>query len=140
MSIIKSIEVNHFNSIRDRGWDKTYWGIDLHSTVIIPNYVSGNIPKDFYPLAKECMQMLSNRPDVCLIMWTCSHPHEVEQYITFFEENDIRFDHINGNPEVITDYGGYGYYEQKPYMNVLLDDKAGFDPETDWELIINMMK
>jgi hypothetical protein len=28
-----------------------------------------------------------------------------------------------------------GYFEDKPYMNVLLDDKAGFCPEFDWFMI-----
>ena len=29
----------------------------------------------------------------------------------------------------------HGYFEDKPYMNILLEDKAGFDSETDWYII-----
>jgi len=131
--VIRSIEVNHFQGMENKGWDKTYWFFDLHSTVIKPNYEYGNIPKEFYPHAKEVLQMLSDRDDVCMAIYTCSHPHEVEQYKAYFEEQGIKFQFVNKNPEVTSVEGGYGYYEDKPYMNVLFEDKAGFDPEHEWE-------
>jgi len=139
MSILRAIEINHFKLKEERGWDKTYWAVDLHGTVIKPNYQAGNIPKDFYPFAKEVLQRLSKLEDVCLIMYTCSHPHEQDQYLAFFEENGIHFDYVNGNPEVETDEGGYGYYEDKPYMNVLFEDKAGFDALTEWKPVWDLL-
>jgi len=33
-----------------------------------------------------------------------------------------------------------GYYDKKPYFNVLLDDKAGFDPATEWPAILKWIK
>ena len=131
--VVRSIELNHFQGMEKKGWDKTYWLFDLHSTVIKPNYEYGNIPREFYPHAKEVLQMLSERDDVCMAIYTCSHPHEVEQYKVYFEEHGIKFEFVNKNPEVKTEEGGYGYYEDKPYMNVLFEDKAGFDPENEWE-------
>lgn len=131
--VVRSIEINHFQAIERKGWNKTYWFFDLHSTVIKPNYEYGNIPKEFYPHAKEVLQMLSERDDVCMAIYTCSHPHEVAQYREYFEEHGIKFEFVNRNPEVKTEEGGYGYYEDKPYMNVLFEDKAGFDAETEWE-------
>ena len=130
--ITRSIEINHFGAIEKKGWDKTYWFFDLHSTVIKPNYQAGNIPKEFYPHAKEVLQMLSERDDVCMCIYTCSHPHEVEQYVAYFKECGINFEFVNKNPEVKTVEGGYGYYADKPYMNVLFEDKAGFDPDHEW--------
>ena len=47
------------------------------------------------------------------------------------ESSDFKW--INKNPEVVTDKGGYGYYEDKPYFNVLFEDKASFNPNTEWE-------
>jgi hypothetical protein len=43
--------------------------------------------------------------------------------------------YINENPEISDDKGAFGCYDKKPYYNVLLDDKASFNPETDWKPI-----
>lgn len=134
MSIIKAIEVNHFGSLKKHtSWDFVYYALDLHGTVLIPNYEAGNIPKEFYPYAKEVLLMLSDRDDVVMFMYTCSHPHEREEYVEYFKELGIDFKWVNENPEVLTQNNGYGHYDDKPYFNVLLEDKAGFDPLEDWE-------
>lgn len=140
MSILNAILKNHFDYKEKRGWDKTYWFFDIHGTILKPNYTYGNTPKDFYPYAKETLQYLSKLPDVCMILYTCSHPHEIEEYIKLFEENDIKFEYVNDNPEVVTDVNGYGCYDKKPYVNVLFEDKAGFDPETEWKLVLLLMR
>lgn len=137
--IIRAIEINHFEGIFKKGWDKTYWFFDLHSTIIKPNYEYGNIPTEFYPFAKEVLQLISKRDDISMGIYTCSHPHEVEEYIEYFTCNDIHFQFINKNPEIKTVEGSYGYYKDKPYMNVLFEDKAGFDPDHDWEEVLNYL-
>ena len=137
--IIRALE-NAFSLMKERGWDRIYFAIDLHGTVVKPNYSADEIPKEFYPDSKQVLQELSKRDDIALIMYTCSHPNEIIKYMEFFQENDIIFDHVNENPEVKTDYNGYGNYEKKPYMSVLMDDKAGFDGETDWGLIKEYFK
>jgi hypothetical protein len=139
MSILKSIEVNHFGNKIKRGWDKTYWFLDIHGTILKPNYEYGNIPTEFYPYAKETLQYLTTLEDVVMVLYTCSHPHEIEQYIEFFKQNNIEFKYINENPEVKTQVDGYGCYDKKPYINVLFEDKCGFDPETEWEGVIPFM-
>lgn len=140
MGITHSININHFAYKEKRGWDKTYWFFDIHSTILKPNYQAGNIPKEFYPHAKETMRLISKLPDICMVLYTCSHPHEIEQYLEFFKENDIHFQYVNENPEVITDLNGYGCYDKKPYINVLFEDKAGFDPETEWLEVLALLK
>ena len=140
MGIIKSIQVNHFEYKVKRGWDKTYWFFDIHGTILKPNYTYGNTPKDFYPYAKETLQYISQLTDVCMIIYTCSHPHEIDQYVKLFESCGIKFQYINENPEIPTDINGYGCYDKKPYMNVLFEDKAGFDPLTEWEEVLSFMK
>lgn len=136
--IVKAFD-NAFLDMERKNWDKIYVFVDLHSTVIKPNYKYGEIPKEFYPLAQETLELLSKQKDVCLIMYTCSHPNEIQEYLTFFIENNIDFKYVNKNPEVSTSEGGYGYYEDKPYMNILLDDKAGFDAESDWNEIMRFI-
>lgn len=116
-----------------KGWSYTYWFFDIHETIIVPNYEPGNIPKEFYPDAKETLQMISKRSDIKLHLYTCSWPNEVEQYDAYFRENDIYFDFLeSNNPEVTNE--ALGYYDNKPYFNVLAEDKAGFDP-SHWKYI-----
>ena len=71
-------------------------------------------------------------------MYTCSHPHERQQYVEYFKTNGIHFNYINHNPEVESE--GYGYYEDKPYFNVLFEDKSGFDAHNDWEKVLEVLK
>jgi hypothetical protein len=47
----------------------------------------------------------------------------------------LHLEYVNDNPEVTTE--GYGCYDYKPYMNVLFEDKAGFD--TDWLGVLELM-
>jgi hypothetical protein len=139
MSVTRAIKINHFEYKVKRNWDRTFWGFDIHGTILKPNYQYGNTPDEFYPMAKETLQYLSKLPDVVMFLYTCSHPHEVEEYVKLFESNDIHFKYVNENPEILTDPKGYGNYDKKPYMNVLFEDKAGFDPETEWSEVYDLM-
>jgi hypothetical protein len=113
-----------------KGWRKTYWAIDIHGTILKPTYEKGVLSTEFYPIAKEVLQTLTKDPKVSLILYTCSYPEEISDYLRFFRSHGIRFNYVNENPEI--NEGAYGYYDRKFYYNVLLDDKAGFDPERDW--------
>ncbi len=125
--------IKAFQRKKDRNWDKTYWGFDIHETIILPNWSEVDIPITFYPHAKEVLQLISAKKDIICILFTCSHPNEIKVYEKLFKENDIHFDYVNENPEV---HGvKYGYYEKKPYFNVLFEDKAGFDPLEDWQKV-----
>lgn len=131
MSIVKAID-RAFKNKEKRGWNKIYFYFDIHETILYPDY--NNIdPLRFYPYAKEVLQHLSAREDVAIGLFTCSYPKEIERYMKFFAENDIVFEFANKNPDVKNTT--YGYYEDKPYFNVLFEDKAGFDAETDWILV-----
>lgn len=66
-----------------KGWEKTYWAFDIHETIIVPNWQAGNIPRNFYPYAREALQIITNRKDVVMILYTCSHPHEIEEYLSY---------------------------------------------------------
>lgn len=116
-----------------RNWDTIYWAIDIHDTCVVANYKSGDIPTEFFPYAKKVLQRLSKRTDTKLFLYTCSHPHEIEQYFAFFNEHKIKFHWCNENPEAVNT--AYGFFDKKPYSQILLDDKAGFDPFEDWKNI-----
>ena len=83
------------------------------------------------------MKYLSKRSDICLILNTCSHPHEIEKYLEFFKARDIHFKYVNENPEVPNN--ALGCYDDKFYFNILLEDKAGFI-ESDWYVIYTFFK
>jgi len=136
MSIIKAIN-KAFDIKEQRGWDRLYFAVDLHGTVFHSTHSNDGITVDFYPLAKEVLQMLAKRNDIILIMYTCSKPSDIEKYDVLFRENNIIFDYFNRNPEVETKDGNYGHFDSKFYFNVLLEDKAGFDPMSDWEEVMN---
>ncbi|MBK7653117.1 MAG: hypothetical protein IPJ20_23605 [Flammeovirgaceae bacterium] len=115
---------------KEKQWRKTYWAFDIHGTILKPNFKQYEITKEFYPHAKEVLQLISKQKDIVKILYTCSYPNEIEQYVSYFNANGIHFDYVNENPDVAD--GSYGYYKEKFYFNVLMDDKAGFDGETDW--------
>lgn len=130
--ITRAIE-NAFRYARERGWERTYWAFDIHGTMIFPNYSEAEVPTEFYPCAREVLQAISRRHDIVRILFTCSHPEQIMKYQEYFRANEIYFDYVNENPEVPSN--AYGCYEFKPYFNVLFEDKAGFDPHTDWQRV-----
>jgi hypothetical protein len=136
MSIVKAID-RAFKNKEKRGWDKIFFYFDIHETILYPDY-NNTDPRKFYPYAKEILQYLSKREDIGIGLFTCSYPQEIRNYKKFFEENGIIFKYANKNPDV-TDTT-YGYYEDKPYFNVLFEDKAGFDAETDWLKVKNYLE
>lgn len=125
-----------------RKWDTLYWQIDVHGTIIVPNWDKDTLPLDTYPLALTALSRIQKFKPMrnVLILSTSSHPKEIGEYMLFFEGHGIKFDYINENPEVATEKGDFGYYEDKYYFNVMLEDKAGFDPYEDWGAIITLLE
>jgi len=118
-------------------WYETYWAFDLHGTIIKPTYKGTEVI--YYPHAKETLQILTKRPDIKMILWTSSFPNEIKEYIDRFEKDGIHFDAVNENPGISSKNGNFGYYENKFYFNVLFDDKAGFDPNTEWYQVLDFL-
>lgn len=130
--ITKYIE-KMFNDSFKKEYFETYWAIDLHGTVLIPNYRKDKLEADFYPWAKKTLQLMSKRPDIIMIIYSSSYPDELEYYQKIFKENDIEFKYVNENPDIDTVKGNFGYYEKKFYHNVLIDNHAGFDATIEWK-------
>lgn len=70
-------------------------------------------------------------------MWTCSHPDEVAELTKLFSQNNIYFNYDITKPDVPNT--AYGNYDTKPYYNILLDDKAGFNQD-EWPLVLKEFK
>ena len=135
--MVKRLMNKVFTKAESNQWDRIYWAFDLHETIIKPNWTREELPLNFYPYAKEALQMISNNPMVVMIMYTCSHPFEISRYLEFFEHHDIHFNYVNENPEVSNQR--YGCYDKKPYFNLLFEDKAGFEAENDWKIVIESL-
>lgn len=131
MSIIRAIEKTFINA-KKRNWDQIYFYFDIHETILYPDYNNTDALK-FYEHAKEVLQYLSTQKDITMALYTCSYPKEIERYVEFFKSHGIAFKYVNRNPDAKNTL--YGFYEDKPYFNVLFEDKAGFDAEKDWSLV-----
>jgi hypothetical protein len=86
MSVIRAIQQSYLDKER-KGFDKLYYFFDIHGTILKPNYEFGNTPKDFYPNSIEVLQFISKIPDICMIIYTCSHPKEIEEYLSNLDSN-----------------------------------------------------
>lgn len=125
-----------FVRMKEKNWEKIYVAVDIHDTILRACY-DDEETYDYFPLAKDALQAMSVRKDICLILWSSCHREKLAEYAQHFLDDGIWFDYINENPEV--DNTRLQNFDEKLYMNVGLDDKFGFEPETDWEAICQIL-
>jgi len=115
-----------------REWDTIYVAVDWHDTMMPSTYSNDKYGKyKLYPQAEEVLKWMSDNGNIRLILYTSSHGDQKADFIhNMHHLYGIDFEYHNGNPEV--ENSKFGCFDEKFYFNVLLDDKAGFDPETDW--------
>ena len=130
-NIEKSYELKNIKK-----WEKVFWMIDVHDT-IFPGYYMKNQLLNFFPHSKDVLQFLTKQDDACLILYTCSYEHEINKMLSHFEKNNIHFEFTNKNEHVSNT--SFGCYTKKPYFNILLEDKAGFE-SSDWIKIKNTLE
>lgn len=137
--LLKWIE-KMFKHAEKHQWYETYWAFDIHGVISKPDYRREKKEILYYPYAKETLQLLSQRDDIVMFLFTSSYPEEIQKYLKTFEEDGIKFKYVNENPEISSEKGSFGYYYKKPYYNVLLEDKSGFLPFKDWKQIFKYFK
>jgi hypothetical protein len=129
---IRQVIKKTFESKQAKGWDLLYVLLDVHG-VILPS--SWHKVNEFKFVTEDCIEVLqwfSKRNDFRIILWTSSYPTETNPLVKWLAEFEINIDYVNGNPnEPNNTYADFSF---KPYYNILLDDKAGFEP-TDWKAI-----
>jgi hypothetical protein len=131
MSIAKAIE-RAYKVARDRRWDTIYWAVDLHGVCMTSNYESG-VHEFISQEAVDTLRFLSLLPETKIILWSSVHEDQKVPIINTFEDQGIMVHHFNRNPyEANT---ATGCFDEKFYFSILLDDKAGFDPQTDWAVV-----
>ena len=122
--MFKNLLEKQYLRLAEQEWESLYFVVDVHGVILKPDIAKR--ADEFYPLAKETLQMLSDRDDVILIMWTASKEEDRKKYLDFFAESGIVFKYCNENPE-IPELTTWGDYRTKMYTNVGLDDKFLFE-------------
>jgi hypothetical protein len=133
-AIFKAVK-NAYERAAREGWGTIYWAVDLHDTVIMPSYQPGIIGQS-YPFALDTLYWLLSFPETGIILWSSMSKEELARHRSvLFEgvaDHEVRV-FLNENPDIGATR--YANFDQKMYFNMLLDDKAGFDHTTDWQLI-----
>ena len=135
MNIEKSFDAA-FKRMKEHNWEKIYVLVDIHDTVFEACYHEKEEYK-WYSFAKEALEIMSHAQQISLILWTSTYENVINDYVEYFKTNGIRFDYINRNTE--TENTLLSCFDEKTYFNVGIDDKFGFEPETDWEIIYNYL-
>ena len=136
-AIVRAFE-NAFELKEERGWDHIYVFIDIHKTIFKPTYGEKEEKFNYYEDARTALRMLSKRKDVVLGLYTCSYPSEIAKYLDKLAEDGIEFQLVNKND--MEKNTKYACFDEKPYFNVLLDDKAGFEPDVEWYRIVRYLR
>lgn len=136
MSITTAFK-NAFERKIEKNWDKIFVLVDIHDTILKACYEQAEC-YEYFPMAKEALQELSSRHDICLILWSSCYPEKLDSYVDRFSNDGITFDYVNRNPEVVNT--SLACFDDKLYFNVGIDDKFGFDAETDWAEVMEVLK
>ncbi len=136
MSITTAFK-NAFERKIEKNWDKIFVLVDIHDTILKACYEQAEC-YEYFPMAKEALQELSFRQDICLILWSSCYPEKLDSYLDRFRNDGIAFDYVNRNPEVVNT--SLACFDDKLYFNVGIDDKFGFDAETDWAEVMDVLK
>jgi hypothetical protein len=116
-------------------WDTLYVLLDLHGPVIL-----SHSHDTFQFITEDCIEVLrwfSKRKDFRIILWTSSYVSEIEDIIKWLSIYEIDVDYVNCNPECKNTKKAD--FHKKPYFNICIDDKAGFEPLTDWKEIKKLL-
>lgn len=132
MSIERAIE-RAYRVSNERGWPRVYWALDLHGTCLKSNYST----KAYEWLTPDCLPILkalSELPETNFIIWSSLHQADKEGVAAFFAEAGIKITGINTNPQEASTETGC--FDEKFYMSLIVDDKAGFDP-SEWQAVLD---
>ena len=81
----------------------------------------------------EALQYISSLPETKIIIWSSAFEDDVKRVFELFEQHNITPHFFNENP--LVENTSTGNFDKKFYFSLLLDDKAGFDPDVDWRMV-----
>jgi hypothetical protein len=127
-----------FKQAKEKKYPFVFWLVDLHDVIIEGKYNRMNEGREFFPDAALVLRWITRRKDQRLILWSSSHKDALDDIVKWLRLNHIEVDYVNENPEVAN--SNLCDFSKKPYFQILLDDKAGFEGATDWTLIKEELK
>lgn len=125
-----------YRILAERNWDTVYWTIDLHGVCLKPDHNPGQY-EFINQHAIDALRLISSLPESGITLWSSMHRTEQPGVIAFFAAHGIRVDYFNENPEITST--ARADFSVKFYSSIILDDKAGFDPERDWLKVIDYL-
>lgn len=131
MSIVTAV-AKAYAVMQTRNWDTVYWAVDLHGVCLKSNYKTDSY-EWINEAAKRALKVISSLPESKIILWSSVHPEEMGKILCFFAKEGITVRDFNNNR--FEKSNDVSCFDEKFYFSVLLDDKAGFDPDTDWDAI-----
>lgn len=143
MQSIKTLFEKAWADAATKGYDHVVIAVDLHGTMVdskVFNAAPGNIEmkvqSSIFRSAVTALKLLSEHPSVTMFIYSGTKRRKLEQVL---EELMSRY-----GIEIDIDYSSDTQYsiqsfKNKPYFGILLDDKAGFDPDTDWDEITRIL-
>lgn len=137
MLTISQIFNRELDKKKSRNWDRIYVLVDIHDTIIPSDYKSVGRDLVTYKYALPALRALSKREDVYLILWSSCTETTAKYYLDYFKEMGVDFDSFNKNEEEKNT--PYACFDSKPYFNVIIDDKAGFEPDSDWRHLLDYL-
>jgi hypothetical protein len=106
-------------------YDKIYIALDLHGVCLQSNYSQGGYTW-LNDKVVPALQYISHRSDIVIILFSSCHKEEQQFILQFFKDHHIKVDYFNENPECKNTQSGC--FDSKFYYSIIIDDKAGFDP------------
>ena len=125
-----------FQKAEAKGYENIFWAIDLHETIFQGDYVPGSPGTIFHNDMIDAMQLINELSGI-IILWTSSRGSTIYKAMQRLRSMDITVHFQNDNPKVHPD--SLCSFYPKFYFDILLDDKAGFDMQTDWTEIKNIL-
>ena len=122
-----------YKEMARRNWDTIYVCVDVHDVILEGKYNRLNVGAAYMPGALEVLRRWTEHSYIKLILWSASHEDATASVLDGLTQEGVRFDYINENPECPNNE--LCDFSKKLYFNILLEDKAGFEGETDWILI-----
>ena len=82
MDIGKAFEVA-FKRKKEKNWEKIYVVVDIHDTILRACYENEET-YDYYPYAREALQLMTSRDDICMILWSGCYDEQMAMYRSHF--------------------------------------------------------
>ena len=138
MSSVHYAVVKALDKCDKNAWPCIYWAIDLHGTLIPSSRKKGEEVLELYPDAELVLRQITQVRKDKIILFTATNFKQTDKIVDWLLKTyNIPIAAVNKNPMVPD--AEYTDFSKKFYFDILLDDKAGFEPDKDWTIILDTL-